>query len=185
MINVVWTYINVPINSVLNPGSRAITDARNVSITVYHSLIQMPDNDFKPVYDDPRVGYFTTNVTDMTAAKNANYRDLVHKWNLVKKDPSAALSEPVEPIVWWMEKTTPENLRPIIKSGAEQWNIAFEKAGFKTVFANEVSPCVGSPEKWQYCSLKFLFFHLDQLIYASLEKGIFKLNEISNPVRIQ
>ena len=121
--------------SVLNPGSRAITDARNVSITVYHSLIQMPDNDFKPVYDDPRVGYFTTNVTDMTAAKNANYRDLVHKWNLVKKDPSAALSEPVEPIVWWMENTT-----PVIKSGAEQWNIAFEKAGFKNAIVVKQQP---------------------------------------------
>lgn len=126
--------------SVLNSGSRAITDARNVSITVYHSLIQMPDNDFKPVYDDPRVGYFTTNVTDMTVAKNANYRDLVHKWNLVKKDPSAALSEPVEPIVWWMENTTPENLRPLIKAGAEQWNIAFEKAGFKNAVVVKQQP---------------------------------------------
>ncbi len=126
--------------SVLNPGSRAITDARNVSIIVYHSLIQMPDNDFNPVYDDPRVGYFTTNVTDMTVAKNANYRDLVHKWNLVKKDPSAALSEPVEPIVWWMENTTPENLRPIIKAGAEQWNIAFEKAGFKNAVVVKQQP---------------------------------------------
>lgn len=126
--------------SVLNPGSRAVTDARNVSITVYHSLIQMPENDFQPVYDDPRVGYFTTNVTDMTVAKNANYRDLVHKWNLVKKDPNAAISEPVEPIVWWMENTTPENLRPLIKQGAEQWNIAFEKAGFKNAIVVKQQP---------------------------------------------
>lgn len=127
-------------SSVVNPGSRAVTDARNVSIIVYHSLIQMPENDFKPVYDDPRVGYFTTNVTDMTAQKNANYRDLVHKWNLVKKDPNAALSEPVEPIVWWMENTTPENLRPLIKAGAEQWNIAFEKAGFKNAVVIKQQP---------------------------------------------
>jgi hypothetical protein len=126
--------------SVLNPGSRAITDARNVSITVYHSLIQMPDNDFQIVYDDPRVGYFTTDVTDMTVAKNANYRDLVHKWHLVKKDPSAALSDPVEPIVWWMENTTPENLRPLIKAGAEQWNIAFEKAGFTNAVVVKQQP---------------------------------------------
>lgn len=126
--------------SVLNPGSRAVTDARNVSITVYHSLIQMPENDFVPVYDDARVGYFTTNVTDMTVAKNANYRDLVHKWNLVKKDPNAVLSEPVEPIVWWMENTTPVNLRPLIKAGAEQWNIAFEKAGFKNAVVVKQQP---------------------------------------------
>lgn len=126
--------------SVLNPGSRAVTDARNVSIAVYHSLIQMPENDYQIVYDDPRVGYFTTNVTDMTVAKNANYRDLVHKWNLVKKDPNAAISEPVEPIVWWMENTTPENLRPLIKTAAEQWNIAFEKAGFKNAIIVKQQP---------------------------------------------
>jgi len=126
--------------SVINPGSRAVTDARNVSITVYHSLIQMPENDYQIVYDDPRVGYFTTNVTDMTAPKNANYRDLVHKWNLVKKDPNAAISEPIEPIVWWMENTTPENLRPLIKAGAEQWNIAFEKAGFKNAVVVKQQP---------------------------------------------
>lgn len=126
--------------SVLNPGSRAVTDARNVSITVYHSLIQMPENDYQMVYDDPRVGYFTTQVTDMTAAKNANYRDLVHKWNLVKKDPNAEISEPVEPIVWWMENTTPEHLRPLIKSAAEQWNIAFEKAGFKNAVVVKQQP---------------------------------------------
>ncbi len=126
--------------SVLNPGSRGVTDARNVSIVVYHSLIQMPENDFQPVIDDPRVGYFTTNVTDMTAPVNANYRDLVHKWNLVKKDPTAAISEPVEPIVWWMENTTPENLRPLIKSAAEQWNIAFEKAGFKNAVIVKQQP---------------------------------------------
>lgn len=126
--------------SVLNPGSRAVTDARNVSITVYHSLIEMPENDYQIVYDDPRVGYFTTNVSDMTVAKNANYRDLVHKWNLVKKDPNAAISEPVEPITWWMENTTPENLRPLIKSAAEQWNIAFEKAGFKNAVVVKQQP---------------------------------------------
>lgn len=126
--------------SVLNGGSRAVTDGRNVSIKVYHSLIEMPDNDYQPLFDDPRVGYFTTQVTDMTSPKSANYRDLVHRWHLVKKDPEAELSEPVEPIVWWMENTTPENLRPTIKSAAEQWNIAFEKAGFKNAVVIKQQP---------------------------------------------
>lgn len=126
--------------SVLNGGGRDVTDGRNVSIKVYHSLIKMPENDYQPLLDDPRVGYFLTEVTDMTSEENANYRDLVHRWNLVKKDPNAALSEPVEPIVWWMENTTPENLRPIIKSAAEQWNIAFEKAGFKNALVVKQQP---------------------------------------------
>ncbi|MCH2228823.1 MAG: zinc-dependent metalloprotease [Crocinitomicaceae bacterium] len=126
--------------SVLNGGSRAVTDGRNVSIKVYHSLIEMPDNDYQPLFDDPRVGYFTTQVTDMTSPKSANYRDLVHRWHLVKKDPEAELSEPVEPIVWWMENTTPENLRPIIKNAAEKWNIAFKEAGFKNAVVIKQQP---------------------------------------------
>ena len=126
--------------SVLNGGARDVTDARNVSLKVYHSLMAMPDNDYQPVYEDPRVGYFTTEVTDMTSPENTNYRDLVHRWNLVKKDPNAAISEPVKPITWWMENTTPENLRPIIKSAAEKWNIAFEKAGFKNAVVIKQQP---------------------------------------------
>jgi len=126
--------------SVLNGGSRAVTDGRNVSIKVYHSLIQMPDNNYQPLFDDPRVGFFTTQVTDMTSPESANYRDLVHRWHLEKKNPNAAISEPVKPIVWWMENTTPENLRPIIKSAAEQWNIAFEKAGFKNALIVKQQP---------------------------------------------
>jgi len=126
--------------SVLNGGGRDVTDGRNVSIKIYHSLIEMPKNDYVPLIDDPRIGYFLTQVTDMTSTKNANYRDLVHRWNLVKKDPNAAISEPVEPIVWWMENTTPENLRPIIKAAAEQWNIAFETAGFKNALVVKQQP---------------------------------------------
>lgn len=126
--------------SVLNGGSRAVTDGRNVSIKVYQSFIKMPDNNFTPVIDDPRIGYFTTQVSDMTSPERANYKDLVHHWNLEKKDPSADLSEPVEPIVWWMENTTPEALRPLIKKAALKWNLAFETAGFKNAVVVKQQP---------------------------------------------
>ena len=72
-------------NSALNGGSRAVSDGRNVSIKVFHSLIEMPDNDYEILVDDPRVGYFTTQVTDMTSTSSTPYRDLVHRWNLKKK----------------------------------------------------------------------------------------------------
>jgi acyl-CoA-binding protein len=119
-----------------DPGSRgansnAITDGRYVEILLQHSIIEMPKNDFKPRYDDPRIGYFSTEVNDMTTKSAVNYKDLIHRWNLVKKDPNAAISEPVKPITWWIENTTPLEFRPIIKKAILQWNIAFEKAGFK------------------------------------------------------
>ena len=67
----------------------------------------MPDNNFEARMDDPRVGYFATQVTDMTTASATPYRDMIHRWNLVKKNPEAIVSEPVNPIVWWIENTTP------------------------------------------------------------------------------
>lgn len=112
-------------------GSEAITDGRYVDIRLQHSFIAMPEEGFTPRMDDPRIGYFSTQVNDMTTTDAINYRDLIHRWRLVKKDPGAALSEPVKPIVWWIENTTPKELRPTIKEAILQWNIAFEKAGFK------------------------------------------------------
>lgn len=114
-----------------NSGSAAITDARSVSIKLRNSIIQLPENDYQPRYDDPRVGYFLDQTTDLTSTSVIPYKDKINRWHLVKKDPNAALSEPVEPITYWMENTTPVQLRPIIKEAVEKWNIAFEKAGFK------------------------------------------------------
>mgnify|MGYP005993457101 CR=1 FL=1 len=127
-------------SNTLNNGTRSVADGRNVSIKVYHSLIEMPNNDYEPLIDDPRVGFFTTQVTDMTTITSANYRDLVHRWNLKKKDTNASISEPVEPIVWWMENTTPKEIRPIIKKAGEQWNLAFEEAGFKNAIVIKQQP---------------------------------------------
>jgi len=111
-------------------GGEEVTDPRFVSITVQHSLIAAPENDFVPRFDDPRVGYFTDRVTDLSSTELTPYHDTIHRWRLVKRDPSAELSEPVEPIVYWIENTTPMELRPIIEAAALRWNEAFESAGF-------------------------------------------------------
>jgi hypothetical protein len=126
--------------SVLNGGSSAVTDGRNVSIKVFHSLIELPDNGYEPRFDDPRVGYFTTKVTDMTSSSPTPYRDLIHRWDLRKKDPNATLSEPIEPIVWWIENSTPHEWRETIKNAVLEWNKAFEKAGFKNAVQVKIQP---------------------------------------------
>lgn len=127
-------------SNTLNRGPRSAADARNVSIKVFHSLIEMPDNDFKPLIDDPRVGFFTTKVSDMTNNDYVNYRDLIHRWDLKKKNPNSLISEPVQPIVWWIENTTPKELRPTIKKAGELWNLAFEEAGFKNAIVVKQQP---------------------------------------------
>ncbi|MEP6615304.1 MAG: zinc-dependent metalloprotease [Ginsengibacter sp.] len=124
----------------LNGGDKSITDARYVRVKMQHSFIEMPKNDYKPRFDDPRVGYFTRSMDDLTSDKSAPYHDLIDRWDLVKKDPNAALSEPVEPIVWWVENTTPVELRQIILNAGNKWNEAFEKAGFKNAVVMKMMP---------------------------------------------
>ena len=124
----------------LNRGGSDVTDARNVSITVQHSFIEMPSNGYTPRFDDPRVGYFTAQTTDMLSASVTPYRDMITRWKLVKKDPSAAVSEPVTPITWWIENTTPHELREPIRQAVLEWNKPFEAAGFRNAVVVNVQP---------------------------------------------
>ena len=123
-----------------------VTDPRYISVQVQHSLIAMPDNDFKPRMDDPRIGYFTHQITDMTSVDVAPYRDVIHRWNLVKQKPGTALSEPVEPIVFWIENTTPVEFRDTIRAAVLKWNEAFETAGFKDAVVVKQQP---DDAKWE------------------------------------
>ncbi|MEX1136036.1 MAG: zinc-dependent metalloprotease [Balneolales bacterium] len=121
-------------------GGRAVTDARYISIKFQHTFLEMPDNDYEPRFEDARVGYFTQQVDDMTSTSPTPYRDLIHRWNLQKKNPGAERSEPKEPIVWWIENTTPEEFRQPIADGVLAWNEAFEQAGFKNAVQVKVQP---------------------------------------------
>lgn len=123
-----------------NQGGDDITDARYNRIRMQHSFLAVPEGDFRPRRDDPRVGYFGAEVQDLTSSSATPYKDFISRWKLVKKDPSAAVSEPVEPVVYWIENTTPVEYREIIKEAGEKWNEAFEKAGFKHAIVMKIMP---------------------------------------------
>lgn len=122
------------------PSGADITDGRYVRVRMQHSLIAMPENQFLPRRDDPRVGYFMEEVTDLTSISPVPYRDAIHRWNLQKKNPGAALSEPVEPITYWVENTTPVEYRQAIVEAGLKWNEAFEKAGFRNAVQMKIMP---------------------------------------------
>ncbi len=148
-INAHYVYFN---KAVLNGGTAAVTDGRNVTIKIEHSLIALPKNEYQIRLDDPRIGYFLTQVTDKTSASATPYRDLIHRWHLVKKDKNAALSEPIKPIVWWMENTTPFEFRNTIKEAVLEWNKAFEKAGFKNAIEVKMQP---DDAKWDAGDIRY------------------------------
>jgi len=127
-----------------NSGSDAVTDPRSVTVTLRHSLIKVPENDFEPRFADPRIGYFTEQKDDRTTTSPTPYHDLIHRWHLEKKNPDAELSDPVEPITWWIENTTPERIRPIIRDAVLEWNDAFREAGFTNAIEVKVQPDTAS-----------------------------------------
>ena len=118
----------------------AVADARFTSIVARHLFVEMPDDQFNPRVADQRVGYFSQRVTDLSTYDNYPQRDLINKWRLIKKDPEAELSEPVNPIVFWVEKSTPEEIKPMVVKGIEAWNLAFERAGFKNAIVAKIQP---------------------------------------------
>ncbi len=135
-----------------NGGGKDITDARYVRVRMQHSLIEMPQSDYRPRRDDPRVGYFMQEKNDQTSRNVVPYKDVINRWNLKKKDPNAALSEPVEPIVWWVENTTPLEYRDAIVEAGNKWNEAFEKAGFKNAIVMKIMP---DDAKWDPSDIRY------------------------------
>ena len=117
-----------------------IADPRNISVQVRYSFIQMPQNDFEPRIANQSIGYFSDRVTDLTSTEVTPYQDLIGKWNLQKKYPEKELSEPIEPITFWIENTTPYELRDYIKEGVLAWNEAFEAAGFSNAIVVKIQP---------------------------------------------
>jgi Met-zincin/Domain of unknown function (DUF5117) len=138
--------------SAIVSGGADITDPRYVRVRMQHSLIAMPDNDFKPRRDDPRVGYFMEQVNDQTSIDPTPYKDKINRWNLKKKDANAALSEPVEPITYWVENTTPLEYRQTIIDAGLKWNEAFEKAGFKNAVQMKIMP---DDADWDPADIKY------------------------------
>ena len=130
-------------NTMPNPDAfsvSAVTDPRYLSVTGRHIFIKMPDDRFEPRVNDHRIGYFVNKSTDLTSYDNFPNFALINKWRLIKKNPDAEMSEPEEPIVFWVENTTPKEIIPAVVAGIENWNIAFEEAGFINAVVAKIQP---------------------------------------------
>ena len=115
--------------------------ADSVTLREHVSLVALPDANYTPRIDDPRAGYGGLSFVDYSIAigEPMVFRYL-RRHRLVKKDPSAAVSEPVEPIRYWVDSGAPEDVRKALIEGGMWWNQAFEAAGFRNAFKVEVLP---------------------------------------------
>jgi hypothetical protein len=115
----------------MTPPPRATPDPRSLFVSFYYSLMPLPEPMQTRIADE-RVGFFTVARTDYTTDLNIKPKThFLKRWRLEKKDAAAAVSEPKEPIVFWLDKNIPEKYRKSVSEGVLEWNKAFEKAGFK------------------------------------------------------
>ncbi len=143
-----------PFAAGMNPGS--------ATVVLHHSMVKLPENPMMPRLFDERVGYFSVSNTDYGRPEHrAQERRFITRWRLEKKDPNAAMSEPVKPIVYYIDRATPAWLVPFTKRGVEKWQKAFEAAGFKNAIIAKMQPSKAEdpefdPEDARYSVIRWL-----------------------------
>jgi hypothetical protein len=122
-----------------------------VTLREHYSLVELPDGNYQPRLDDPRAGYGSLSFVDYsTPIGEPMVRRYIHRHRLQKRDPAAAMSDPVKPIEYWVDPGAPEDVRKALIEGASWWNQAFEAAGFRNAFKVAVLPEGADPMDIRY-----------------------------------
>jgi len=130
---------------------RHAPDGRAMTLRQHHSLVVLPDDGYTPRRFDPRIGVFAIGYFDFGKPFDDDYQTaLARRHRLVKADPSAAMSEPVDPIVYYLDPAVPEPYRTAFKIGGVWWNQVFEAAGFIDAFRIEDMPADMDPMDARY-----------------------------------
>lgn len=122
-----------------------------VTLRMHHSFVQLPDNNYQPRVFDARSGYFGVSFFDYSTPISENIEKYyICRHRLNKKDPAAVISDPVKPIIYYLDNGTPEPIRSALLDGASWWNQAFEAAGYRNAFQVKVLPDTADPMDIRY-----------------------------------
>jgi hypothetical protein len=149
-----------------NLGLETVPDWRSVPLGVHYSLIELPRIPMRPRYADDRVGYFVSAVRDFSRdTADGFFLRYVNRWRLERKDTAKA-SLPVRPIIFYIDRTVPEEWRPYVRSGILEWNRAFEPAGFRSAVRVLDAPADSSwqAEDARYSTVRWTATH--RSVYA-------------------
>ena len=151
------TELEATITFVNNDGSagslvQSVTpNAEAITVRMHHSFVQLPDGDYQPRVFDARSGFIPINFFDYsTPVSEPIEKFYIIRHRLKKKNPGAAMSQPVKPIVYYLDNGTPEPIRSALLEGASWWNQAFEAAGYKNAFQVKVLPDSADPMDIRY-----------------------------------
>jgi len=157
------TELEVELTFVLQPGDDARGGSRfagvgqvaatgeAASIRLHHSFVELPDDDYEPRRDDSRAGYGASMFQDYGVSLGEDMTQrFIRRHRLKKRDPNADMSDPVEPIVYYLDPGTPEPVRSALLDGARWWNQAFEAVGYRNAFQVVMRPDSISPLDARY-----------------------------------
>jgi hypothetical protein len=128
-------------------------DPRSLPLRISYAMFPLLDHGFKPRPFDPRVGYFETEFQsfDDDSKDDPNVR-YIYRWNLEKADPSAKMSPPKKPIVFWLDNAIPTEYRDAVREGLLAWNAAFEKIGIKDAIVVKQQP---DNADWDHADMRY------------------------------
>jgi hypothetical protein len=131
------------------PAGGGEEGSKSMTALVHYSLVQLPERPMAGRYFDPRVGYFTESFEKYDDSKPWMVkRQFITRYRLEKQDPAADVSEPVQPIVFYLSREIPDKWRPYLKKGVEDWVPAFEAAGFKNAIVCKDAPSREEDPNW-------------------------------------
>ena len=144
------------------PSRRRGMRPGSATVLLHYSMVKLPDEPMQPRLFDERVGYFSVRQIDYGRDEHRSpRRRYITRWRLEKRDPDAALSDPVKPITYWIDPATPTKWVPYIKQGVEAWQPAFAAAGFSNAVVAREAPSPDedpdwSPEDARYSVIRWL-----------------------------
>ncbi|MEQ1898531.1 MAG: zinc-dependent metalloprotease [Vicinamibacterales bacterium] len=156
------TFNNPPEAAGPMPGPGGPVRPGSASVLVHYSMVLLPETPMQPRLFDERVGFFNLRQIDYGKDEaRAPVRRYIRRWRLEKKDPAAAVSEPVTPITYYVDPATPTKWVPYVKRGVEAWQASFEAAGFRGAIVAKDAPTPAedpdwSPEDSRYSVLRWL-----------------------------
>lgn len=145
---VILTFTGEPKGRLL---STVAPSSESFTLGLHHSFVKLPGDGYSPREFDPRAGYFGISFLDYATQIEAPLiKRYICRHRLIKKNPGAALSDPVEPIVYYLDPGTPEPVRSALLDGAKWWSDAFEAAGFSNAFQVKILPADADPMDIRY-----------------------------------
>jgi hypothetical protein len=137
--------------------SSVTPDPNSVTVRMHHSFIKLPDDNYKTRKFDPRSGFYDLSYMDYaTPIDQPIVKHMLTRHRLQKKDPTAAMSEAVKPIIYYVDRGAPEPVRTALMEGAAWWNQAFEAAGYKNAFQVKLLPEDADPMDIRYNIIQWI-----------------------------